>query len=259
MEKLPFLITVPHGGTLIPDEVKTAACITAKDLFDDSDSFTNIIYEASNHIEAEITFDIARAFIDVSRAEGALPPEWTDGVIKNATCYMRPIYKAGHEPDANLVERLLEKYYRPFHTSIKKALADTKIKIALDCHSMAAIAPAIAPDTGKRPLFNLGDLNGSACDPRVTELLKECFIEAFELEEWDVAINQPFKGGYIARTYGNKPKPWIQIEMNRSLYLSKQWFNSDTLDVETKRLQELNRCFLNVLNGFHKKIIQNCS
>ncbi len=204
MGKLPFLITVPHGGTLVPDEVSAVVRITDKDLFDDSDSFTNIIYEVSNDVEAEIVFNIARAFIDVNRAEDELPPDWTDGVIKSATCYKRPIYKSGCQPGPALVERLLDKYYRPFHASVSAAQANPSIKIALDCHSMADVAPIVAPDSGKRPLFNLGDSNGYACDPRITELLKESIMDGFALNEQDISINRPFKGGYITRKYGKQ-------------------------------------------------------
>ena len=35
MEKLPVLISIPHGGTQIPEELNEFICITEKDLFDD--------------------------------------------------------------------------------------------------------------------------------------------------------------------------------------------------------------------------------
>ncbi|NIP61946.1 MAG: N-formylglutamate amidohydrolase, partial [Nitrosopumilaceae archaeon] len=39
MSKLPFLISIPHGGTNTPPELNEIACIGKKDLFDDSDPF----------------------------------------------------------------------------------------------------------------------------------------------------------------------------------------------------------------------------
>lgn len=245
MNKLPFLISIPHGGTQIPKEVKNEICITNQDLFDDSDSFTQEIYNASEVVESVIKFDIARAFVDVSRAENMLPPEFTDGVIKSATCYNKPIYKNGLISN-QLIKSLLEKYYKPYHTEIKTSLENKNIKLALDCHSMAEFAPAIAPDKGKRPLINLGDVEGKACDSSITKLLRESFIEVFNLNEQDVTINHPFSGGYITRTYGNNPKPFIQIELNRSMYLSKPWFDK-------QRLVELNSAFIKVLFNFYNK------
>lgn len=252
--KLPFLISIPHGGTELPDELKSRVCITDNDLFDDSDSFTQEIYESTDIVLSEVKFNIARAFVDASRAQDMLPPEMTDGVIKSATCYSRPIYKTELQPDAEMIKVLLEKYYIPYHASISAALQNKKIALALDCHSMAAVAPSVAPDQGERPLINLGDAEGKACDPVVTKLLQDSFIEIFELKEQDVTINRPFKGGYITRTYGNKPKPWLQIEMNRSLYLSEKWFDRETLRIDPKRLLELNTNFKKVLLTFYRKL-----
>lgn len=244
MNKLPFLISIPHGGTVIPNEVKNEICITTQDLFDDSDSFTQEIYNVSEVVESVVMFDIARAFVDVSRAENMLPPEFTDGVIKSATCYNKPIYKNGFLSNKEVIKSLLDKYYQPYHTEIKTSLENKNIKLALDCHSMAEFAPSIAPDKGKRPLINLGDAEGKACDSSITKLLRESFIEVFHLNAEDVTINHPFKGGYITKTYGNNPKPFIQIELNRSMYLS---------NIDNNILVELNSAFIKVLFNFYNK------
>ncbi|MEA2109325.1 MAG: N-formylglutamate amidohydrolase, partial [Pseudomonadota bacterium] len=52
--KLPFLISIPHGGTELPDELKSRVCITDNDLFDDSDSFTQEIYESTDIVLSEV-------------------------------------------------------------------------------------------------------------------------------------------------------------------------------------------------------------
>ena len=63
------------------------------------------------------------------------------------------------------------------------------------------------------------------------------------MEKDDVTINDPFAGGYITRTYGNNPVPWVQVEMNRSLYLSSPWFDPVALTVASHRLTKLNNKF----------------
>ena len=80
--------------------------------------------------------------------------------------------------------------------------------------------------------------------------MAECLENEFEC---NVSINDPFQGGHITKTYGNNPLPWIQIEMNRDLYLSKDWFDENTLSIDSSRLQELNHLFENCLNLFFKK------
>ena len=181
-----------------------------------------------------------------------LPPEYPDGLIKSATCYNRPIYKEGKQPDQATIELLINKYYTSYHKQLMQALKNPKVLIALDCHSMAAIAPEVSPDRGRqRPLINLGDAEGQACPAEITEKLRRSFMEVFGFQENEVTINDPFKGGFITRYYGNKPIPWIQIEMNRKLYLSEEYFDYTTLLMKGTRLKELNDSFRKVLIDFY--------
>lgn len=110
MKKLPFLISIPHGGESIPPEIAKDVCITPRDLFDDSDSFTNIIYDSENVVEEQVISEVARAFVDNSRGRDQLPPAYPDGLIKSATCYNRPIYKGGKQPNQATTDLLINKY-----------------------------------------------------------------------------------------------------------------------------------------------------
>jgi formiminoglutamase len=85
---------------------------------------------------------------------------------------------------------------------------------------MLPVGPTIAPDTGAvRPAICLGDVRGTSCPRETTEKLADCLRQAFDLPASEVTINRPFAGGYITRTYGSQPLPWIQVELNRALYL----------------------------------------
>jgi formiminoglutamase len=252
MDKLPFLISIPHGGESIPSEIREDVCITPRDQFDDSDSFTNIIYDVKDIVEDQVVSTIARAFVDNSRGRDQLPPEFPDGLIKSATCYNRPIYKEGKQPNKEITSLLINKYYADYHRKLESALKNPKIVLALDCHSMAEIAPEVSPDSGsERPLINLGDAEGTACNSEITEQLRQSFIKVFGFSEDTVTINEPFKGGFITRHYGNNPIPWIQIEMNRKLYLSGEYFDYDSLQMKGNRLYQLNGRFREVLFRFH--------
>jgi formiminoglutamase len=84
-------------------------------------------------------------------------------------------------------------------------------------------------DAGKvRPLIclgNNGDRQGRAkkgsiatCSTEWITLLADIFTEEFPAGS-EVAINNPFSGGFISNAhYWHKGIPWIQIEVNRSLY-----------------------------------------
>lgn len=249
---MPFLISIPHGGTKMPPELKDRVVITAHDLFDDSDSFTQEIYDIGDAVVKVLKFNTARAFVDAGRALNQMPPHFPDGLVKSSTCLLKPIYAAGKHPDSSLRKVLVEKYYQPYHEELKIWAHYEHIKLGLDCHSMLPVAPDISPDPGqKRPLINLGNLEGRASPEILVKILRKRFQRVFNLSSNDVTINQPFKGGYITQTYAHKPIPWIQIEMNRSLYLDEKYFDRKTLKIDPIRLGELNTLFLRVLKEFY--------
>lgn len=253
---LPFLISIPHGGTQMPPELANRLIITSHDLFDDSDSFTQEIYDVADLVIHVATFKIARAFVDVSRAPHQMPPDFPDGLIKSSTCLLKPIYADGQQPDIELRTKLINNYYQPYHNELEKWSRDPRITLAFDCHSMLSIAPDISPDKGqKRPLFNLGNLDGRACPDEILKLLADSFVAVFDLTPTDVTINRPFKGGFITQKFANNPVPWIQIEMNRILYLYEKYFDRPQLKINRQRLTELNALFVNVLVDFHTKLI----
>ncbi len=252
---LPFIISIPHGGTETPLELRNLSVITLTDLFDDSDAFTQQIYDVKNATLAVVKTPIARAFIDLNRPIDALPPEYPDGIVKSMTCYRKPVYKSQIYLDTLLVNKLIENYYYPYHHKMEKLVAQSGAIFVFDCHSMTATAPPISPDSGeKRPLINLGNNFGKSASSKDTTLFAACLSDSFGIEKSQISINKPFAGGYITKKYGNNPIPCIQIEMNRSLYLSTPWFNSNTLQINKDRLIDLNQKFFKALTKFYNEI-----
>lgn len=254
MKKKPILISIPHGGTRVPAEIRDRVTISARDQFEDSDAFTQEIYGIDEEALVQVESQVARVFVDMNRAEDDRPPQNPDGVVKTQTCHGKTIYFPGKELDDGSIRRILDTYYHPYHQSVVTALAEhTSLQLALDCHSMEKVAPVLSPDPGQpRPVICLGTNHGKSCPPEMADRLAECFREAFGLEDKDVVMNIPFAGGYITRTYGEGPLPWVQVEMNRSLYLSEPWFDAESLTVKPQRLKELNQCFRNTLSLFFK-------
>ena len=97
-------------------------------------------------------------------------------------------------------------------------------------------------------------------DSRLTDCSDKCLFEtvshakSFSIDGKDVKLNEPFKGGHITRTYGNNPIPWIQVEMNRSMYLDEKWFDYEKLVIDKSRLASLNKMFDKSLDLFFDKI-----
>jgi len=256
LTKLPILLSIPHGGTRRPPELDGHLSITNKDLFDDSDPFVIELYDLGDKVQRVIKTDIARAFVDLNRSLQDMPPNNPDGLIKSKTCYDKPIYTNGKEPDDYLKTMLIELYYNPYHSSIQKSIDELDLQLCLDCHSMASTAPYFSPDKtqSKRPMFCLSNNDGQTSSQEIIELLADSISESYSIDRNEISLNDPFHGGHITKTYGNNPVPWIQVEMNRDLYLSSPWFDEDALSVDANHLQKLNKQFENSLDLLFSKI-----
>ena len=265
--KLPVLVSIPHGGWKIADEIKDIWALNSRDAFHDGDPYTSKIFDFSDRVEFQITMEYYRAVIDLNRQPDDIAPENPDGVIKSHTCWNVPVYKSNSLPNENLKKTLLNKYYFPYHEQLEEQIRNPKIKLAIDCHSMAAKSPPIEKDAGTvRPLIclgNLGDGNGEiepvfnrvTCDPELIRFMADEFKIVFQHEDLEVeppaisTMNIPFNGGHITRRYGGRGIPFVQIEMSRALYLNKSFFDESNLIVNESRIEDLNEKVWQVISN----------
>lgn len=209
---LPLLISVPHAGLDIPAEVAPISALTAEEIAHDGDEGARAIYAIESDVAAFATTGVARAFVDVNRAED---DRRKDGVVKTHTCWDVPVYRT--VLSEALVQELLMKYHQPFHQRLSQ-LASPTLRLAIDCHTMAAVGPPVAPDPSvERPWVCLSNADGTCPSEWIGEL-KSCFELAFGPH---VTINHPFKGGYITRTHAAE-MPWVQLELSRAPFLTDQ-------------------------------------
>lgn len=214
MEKLPFLISVPHAGLQIPPEVETNNLLTLSEIVQDSDEGAANIYEPLRpQVRHFITTNIARAFVDLNRAEDDIRK---DGVVKTHTCWDVPIYK--QKLTSDVIQQLITRYHRPYHEQLT-ALANKDVILAIDCHTMAEYGPPVGPDAGaKRPLVCLGNVHGKSCPAEWVEQMASYFKKEFD---GHVTINTPFAGGYVTQVH-SREMPWIQLELSRSSYFTTE-------------------------------------
>jgi formiminoglutamase len=206
--KLPFLLSVPHAGWRIPPEAESYCVLSAKQVEEDGDLGAREIYDLESEVVAYLTTDIARAIVDLNRAED---DRRSDGVIKTHTCWGIPVYREPLPED--VIRALLDRYYHPYHRRLRE-LATAGVKLAVDCHTMAAVGPPVAPDPGReRPWVCLSNADGT-CPEDWVESLGALFQNALGP---NVRINQPFKGGFITRSH-SKEMPWVQLELSRAAF-----------------------------------------
>lgn len=212
--KLPLLLSVPHAGLDVPPEAEPYCILSPEDIEKDGDEGAAEIYRP---LEAQVrkflTSDVARAIVDLNRAED---DRRKDGIVKTHTCWDVPVYDPF--PPENVIETLLEKYYRPYHDRLIELAKSDDLLLAVDCHTMAAQGPPVGPDPGlERPWVCLSNGDGT-CPSEWLESLQGCFEKEFGP---NVSVNRPFRGGYITRTHAAE-MPWLQLELSRAPFLSNR-------------------------------------
>ena len=198
--KLPLLISLPHAGLSVPPPLKPLCVLTPEQIKKDGDEGAAEIYAIRDEVAEFVTTDVARAILDMNRAEDDRRP---DGIVKTHTCWNEPVYNDSL-PD-ELVATLLDEFYRPYHAQLSAA-ASRDLLLGVDCHTMASHGPPIGPDPGvERPWVCLSNADDT-CPLEWIESLAECFRCEFE---GPVTINNPFRGGYIIRSHAAE-MPWLQ-------------------------------------------------
>ena len=139
--KLPLIISVPHAGLTVPQEARDYCVLSPEQILADSDEGAAEIYDLESEVAMYITTDIARAVVDMNRTED---DRGRDGIVKTHTCYNARVYRQSVPED--VVEVLLERYYRPYHQRLSESAAD--VKFGVDCHNMAAVGPSCSKDSG---------------------------------------------------------------------------------------------------------------
>lgn len=243
--KLPIALVLPHGGLAIPPELHGRVALTDAQIFNEADAYIDDIFAFADAVLAYETFPYGRALLDMNRpADETDHHRLGDGVVKGITSYGQPVYLPGQEPDATLRRQLLASYWQSWQARLDAIEANPQIKLVIDCHSMAAVGPAYYDDPARlRPrvqVANLGDVHGEVHPDRgrlsaptavtrffgaqLGELLAD--VPPLTAVGEEMAINEPFWGGWNLAVRGQAKQPWLMVELNRGLYVG--WQNGDT-------------------------------
>lgn len=209
--ELPLLLSVPHAGTEVPTEAEPFCILEPTQIVADGDEGAAEVYDLADYVETHMTTNVARAIVDLNRAPDDFRP---DGVIKTHTCWQEGVYSPFPPPE--VVQELLERYWRPYHRQLKEHGTSGRFLLGVDGHTMAATGPPVGPDAGKpRPLACISN-DDRTCPSEWLVAIQDSLARQLGGE---VTINTPFRGGYIARTHAAE-MPWLQIEMSRAPYMS---------------------------------------
>jgi len=220
----PLVITVPHSGTKIPaDLAKHMASHLAANP-PDTDWLVDELYGFAKDMGVTmIVAPLSRYVIDLNRDPSGMSL-YADGRDETALVPMRTfggeaIYPSA-PPDKAQINDRLEKYFWPWYRCVTKALESLRAQfghvLMFDAHSIARLVPSIRP--GPFPDMILGSRDAKSAHP---ELITTALNELKSSGRWSIAHNDPFKGGYMTRSFG-KPETGIhalQLEMSQDVYM----------------------------------------
>ncbi|MYM81778.1 N-formylglutamate deformylase [Duganella sp. FT50W] len=220
---IPLLVSMPHVGTDIPDEVLAAMTPAAVDR-QDTDWHLVRLYDFLAEMGAStLSARWSRYVIDLNRPPentNLYPGQDTTGLCPVDTFHREPLYLDGCTPDEAEVRRRLQAYWKPYHEQLRaeldRLLALHGRVVLWDAHSIASHVPRFFE--GKLPDLNFGTADGKSCAPGLTEA-----VVARVDGGYTVAVNGRFKGGHITRFYGAPARGVhaIQLEMCQSTYMDE--------------------------------------
>jgi N-formylglutamate deformylase len=264
-DSYPFLISIPHGGFIVPGEVTDLIALGTDELRYYSDPAVREIYDFRSKISGCIDTPISRMVVDLNRPPYHLAPRYPDGAIKSLTGHKTPVYKDGKFPGINTIHGLMVDHYFPFQEEADRLIDEKDIQVAFDCHSMLPYGLPSQPDAGKkRPaicLSNNGDTSGwekqgvlATCSGDFMQVLREHFMDQFA-SDGEVLFNTPFGGGFISIAHHwHRKTPWIQIEVNRALYEEQTEKPGVTGTIDFEKVSGLNKRIWMAITGFWDEV-----
>lgn len=218
----PLLVSVPHDGQGLPDDVAASMTEVGKAL-PDTDWHVTRLYQFAQDMGASIisanysryVVDLNRPADDASlyegqRATGLCPLQTFDG---------RELYTGDVVIDTGA---RLARYWRPYHDKIRTTLDELRARhgyaLLWDAHSIASRVPALFD--GELPVLNFGTFDGRSCDAS----LAEAVMRVADDSPYEAVLNARFKGGFITRHYG-QPQERVhaaQLELAQRAYMDEK-------------------------------------
>jgi N-formylglutamate deformylase len=219
----PLVISAPHVGTLLPDEIAARLLPPGRALVD-TDWYADRLYPFAKELGATVLRACwSRYVVDVNRDPAGVslyPGARTTGLVPVETFEGEPLYAAGDEPNEREIAARREHYFEPYHDALQGEIARLRHKhryaVVIDAHSIWSPLPLLFD--GELPDVNVGTNSGRSCDPD----LRDAVVAALSASPYSHVVDGRFKGGYITRRYGNPAHSVhaIQLEINQKTYLA---------------------------------------
>ena len=235
--KYPLVLSIPHCGTVFPEEFLKAVRPDVQTLRKNEDIFVYDLLKPAID-EAKITavkLNLNRAFIDVNRAKVELDPNmffdyprediglnqqrsrYGLGIIHKVTADSQPIYagKISYKEAEERIKNVYDVYHQTLKNLIERTIAKFGFCLVLDCHSMPSKICSIISES-PRIDFCLGNLFEQSCPNKISFYVENELVK----REYYVSKNRPYSGALITFNYcePRKQSYTLQLEINRVIY-----------------------------------------
>lgn len=224
--QIPLLVSMPHVGTSIPDELQS--CYASRALgVEDTDWHLPRLYAFLQEMGASVLVPhFSRYVIDLNRPPDDAP--MYPGASNTELCPTRfftgdPLYLGGQAPDAQERVRRRTHFWQPYHDALSAELARIKAEhgfaLLWDAHSIRSEIPWLFE--GRLPDLSIGTASGTSADAAITDAVMQACARHPGVSS---VANGRFKGGFITRHYGQPAQNVhaIQLEMCQSLYMQEE-------------------------------------
>lgn len=255
---LPLIFDSPHSGAAYPESFDFVCRF--EDLQRAEDKFVDELFSCVPEYGGTLLCaKFPRSYIDVNRRIDDIDPAilaeiWPFGKINPSSRsdagiglirrLVRPGVPVYDQPlSVEDVAHRIEKYYRPYHTTLKDLINEAHYNFGhvwhVNCHSMPSASARPKQPIGfmahqpQEADFVLGDRDGTSCDLDFTHALRD-FLKGLG---YTVTINDPFKGVELVHRYSAPSRGFhsLQIEINKSLYMNEDT-NKKSSEYENLRL-----------------------
>jgi N-formylglutamate deformylase len=245
--EIPLLISVPHDGRDIPEELQSRMTDSGRAI-PDTDWHVERLYDFATEMGASIVVaNYSRYVVDLNRSaddESLYPGQVATGLFPEETFAGDAIYRDGGVDDDEKAARL-DQYWDPYHKYIRDALDALReihgFALLWDAHSIPSVVPRLFD--GELPALNIGSNKGASCERSLEHAVHVVATQS----SYSCVLNDRFKGGYITRHYGDPENGVhaLQLEIAQRAYMTERTSVLDTEKAAVLRdtLQEMLRAF----------------
>ena len=213
-----LVLNIPHCSRVIPEELKADILLSDDVLKDEldlmTDTDTDKLYTGYDSVVAKVSRLVCdtERFLDID----AEPMEKRGmGAVYTQTATGKQLRLF----DADKRQKLLEKYYHPYHDRLNELVTGKLEKygkcLIIDCHSYSNDLPFIE---------SYEDVCIGFCDYHTDMKLVETIAERFRSHGYSVGLNKPFSGTIVPLTYYGKNDrvQSVMFEINKQIYTKSQ-------------------------------------